>query len=316
VILSQPTIRTASLFGDDEPVLQSHPLLSGVRDGTAVMPRFGDTDVWDFNGVVRRPPNLARSQWKVPFSGALADPAWNLLAREIDAPPQAAPTRLTQSETDDIHPTWSHDGRLLAFSRYNPMDARWELWVMDFPRRTLTCVGPGLFPSFCPVARRQMAEGQPVYTLAYQDHRQRDIPFYSLWTMDVAFRYGKIEAVGAPAEVVASSEWAAITPSWSPSGEYLAFATVRQSPLARAQGRLYRADQVWVVRADGADLTPVTSHAAPNWYPCWAPEDNNPMGRLYFTSSRSGYPNVWSVRPNVPGLMRRYARQGLIPSPR
>lgn len=242
--------------------------------------------------------------------------AWNLLAREIDAPPQAAPARLTQSETDDIHPSWSHDGRLLAFSRYNPMDARWELWVMDFPRRTLACVGPGLFPAFCPVAKRQLAEGQPVYTLAFQNHRQRDIPFYSVWTMEVAFRYGRLEAVGPPVEVVASSDWAAITPAWSPSGDYLAFASVRQSPLARAQARLYRADQIWVVRADGADLTPVTSHAAPNWYPCWAPEENNPMGRLYFTSSRGGYPNVWSVRPNVPGLMQRYARQGLMPSPR
>ncbi|MCX4744512.1 integrase [Kitasatospora sp. NBC_01287] len=83
MILNQPVSRTASLFGDDEPVLQSHPLLSGTHDGTAAMPRFGDTEVWDFNGVVRRPPNLSHCQWRVRFSGELTDPAWNLLAREV-----------------------------------------------------------------------------------------------------------------------------------------------------------------------------------------------------------------------------------------
>ncbi|MFJ8677733.1 integrase [Streptomyces sp. NPDC093589] len=84
--LNQPQLqpRTVPLFGDDEPVLQSHPLLEGVLDGTAAtMPRFGNTEVWDFNGVVRRPPNLPPSQWRVYFSGQLTDPAWNLLAREV-----------------------------------------------------------------------------------------------------------------------------------------------------------------------------------------------------------------------------------------
>ncbi|MFT9790048.1 integrase [Streptomyces rhizosphaericola] len=83
MILNQPAARTESLFGDDEPVLQSHPLLDGARDGTTAMPRFSDTGVWDFNDAVRRPPNLPRCQWKVQFSGELADPAWNLLAREV-----------------------------------------------------------------------------------------------------------------------------------------------------------------------------------------------------------------------------------------
>ncbi|MEU7261687.1 integrase [Streptomyces rimosus] len=83
MIPNQPEARVRSLFGDNEPVLQSHPLLDEARDGTAAMPRFGDTGVWDFNDVIRRPPNLQRCQWKVQFSGELADPAWNLLAREV-----------------------------------------------------------------------------------------------------------------------------------------------------------------------------------------------------------------------------------------
>ncbi|MFB0630573.1 hypothetical protein [Streptomyces sp. AB3(2024)] len=83
MILNQHAARTASLFGDDEPVLQSHPLLGQVRDRSVVPPRFGETVVWDFNDVARRPPNLMRCQWRVQFSGHLTDPAWNLLAREV-----------------------------------------------------------------------------------------------------------------------------------------------------------------------------------------------------------------------------------------
>jgi hypothetical protein len=66
------------LFGDDEPVIQSHSLLDG-----AVVPRFGDTVVWDFNGVVRRPAKLQAAAWRLNFSEELTDPVWNLLAREI-----------------------------------------------------------------------------------------------------------------------------------------------------------------------------------------------------------------------------------------
>jgi hypothetical protein len=78
VKLVQATISAESLFGDAEPVVGSHPLLDG-----ATIPLFGTTTVWDFNGVVRRPANLAPSAWRLNFSAELAVPYWNLLAREL-----------------------------------------------------------------------------------------------------------------------------------------------------------------------------------------------------------------------------------------
>jgi hypothetical protein len=65
-------------FRDDEPVISTHPVLCG-----ACIPAFGDTVVWDFNGVLRRPANLAAAHWKLCFSKELTDPFWNLLAREL-----------------------------------------------------------------------------------------------------------------------------------------------------------------------------------------------------------------------------------------
>lgn len=69
--------RPSAVFADTELVIQSHPGASG--DG----PRFGDTECWELNGVLPRPAKLRASAWRIMFCNGLADPAWNLLAREL-----------------------------------------------------------------------------------------------------------------------------------------------------------------------------------------------------------------------------------------
>ncbi|MEW2522810.1 hypothetical protein [Actinacidiphila alni] len=66
-----------SLFRDDEPVIQSQPLLPGAQS-----PRFGDWDLWDFNGVVERPANRWPTDWRIASLQTMA-PALNLVAREM-----------------------------------------------------------------------------------------------------------------------------------------------------------------------------------------------------------------------------------------
>ncbi|GAB3977511.1 hypothetical protein GCM10029978_067420 [Actinoallomurus acanthiterrae] len=66
----------SGVFADDEPVLQSSPLLPG-----AEIPRFGNTTSWPMRAV-RRPANITPSAWDISFAG-VADPIWNLRAREI-----------------------------------------------------------------------------------------------------------------------------------------------------------------------------------------------------------------------------------------
>ncbi|WP_405797300.1 integrase [Streptomyces longwoodensis] len=83
MILTLPQQRRPSLFRDDEPVAQGRPLLPEAREPGACIPRFGDTVLWDFNGVLKRPANVAASDWKIHFSLELEDPYWNLLAREL-----------------------------------------------------------------------------------------------------------------------------------------------------------------------------------------------------------------------------------------
>ncbi|OAH13499.1 hypothetical protein [Streptomyces jeddahensis] len=71
-----PLAPRSSVFADDEPVLQSLPLLAG-----ASSPTFGESTCWDFNGVLRRPASHLTGQWRLPFTDLSL--GQNLLAREL-----------------------------------------------------------------------------------------------------------------------------------------------------------------------------------------------------------------------------------------
>ncbi|WP_433317927.1 hypothetical protein [Micromonospora chersina] len=68
--------RPSAFYRNDEPVVQSHPMLPG-----AVAPRFGDTHCWDLNGVVYKAPSHASAAIRVLFRDL--DLTWNLMAREL-----------------------------------------------------------------------------------------------------------------------------------------------------------------------------------------------------------------------------------------
>ncbi|WP_103349886.1 hypothetical protein [Amycolatopsis sp. CA-128772] len=68
----------SATFADTEAALQSHSGLNSEH-----VPQFGNTVLWDLNGVLRRPANVSAGAWKLVFSGPLTDPSWNLVAREL-----------------------------------------------------------------------------------------------------------------------------------------------------------------------------------------------------------------------------------------
>ncbi len=228
----------------------------------------------------------------------------DILVQKALATRDTRPTQLTRDSNHDVHPTWSNDQKFLAFSRFNSMDGQWQIWVMDYHTRTVSNITEGLFPEFRPIPEQD--KDGTVYTIAYQRSRKRDIPWYSIWTISIRMnKNGAVEAVGSPKEIIANHQWAAITPAWSPDGQYLTFASVRKSPISQWQGRIYKADDIWVIRIDGTDLTQITRHSAPDWDPWWAMDKDDPKGpgRIYFNSERTGTANIWSVRPMVAGML-------------
>lgn len=132
-----------SIFTVDELVIQSHPLLAD-----AVSPKFGQTDVWDFNGVVRRNANLPECQWRARFNKALDDPQWNLTARElamimanprheavIDARIHLPPTPF---DLGTIISSLSHLRLLARWAQDNELPAQLRNWSATDLRRFIT----------------------------------------------------------------------------------------------------------------------------------------------------------------------------------
>jgi integrase len=136
----QPHQHTSSIFDADDPVIGSHPLLTG-----AAVPRFGVTDQWNLNGVIRRPARLPACAWTLVFSDELTQPAWNLLAREISMilfnPHHPAVTTAGLSlKPAPAHPTTviselSHLRRIARWAHANDITAHLSGWQEHDLRR-------------------------------------------------------------------------------------------------------------------------------------------------------------------------------------
>jgi hypothetical protein len=79
-------------------------------------------------------------------------------------------------------------------------------------------------------------------------------------------------------------------PDWSPDGTRLAFQTNRGSELLR----------IYVVRADGSGLRPLTAERGEASEPAWAPDGQS----IAFTSDLDGDEDIYVMRPDGSGLRK------------
>lgn len=157
MILTLPQQRHPSLFLNDEPVVQGQPLLPEARKPGAYVPRFGDTVLWNFNGVLKRPANVAPSSWKIHFSLELEDLYWNLLARELTMITfnQRHPAVLKSgvileglTSPRSLAQATSHLRTLARWARKNGLAAYPDGWtVEDLRQRIASMATDGLAPA-------------------------------------------------------------------------------------------------------------------------------------------------------------------------
>jgi TolB protein len=187
----------------------------------------------------------------------------------------AKPIQLTNSPSDDVHPSWSPDGMRIVYSSYNPKAARWELMVITLGRQgwEITALNvEGLFPAWQPV------EGSE--TIVFQKPRGRSPSLYGLWTVTSD---GK-----QLTEIVDSTAFGAVTPAWSRDGKWIVFSSVPADSASEG-----RAGNLWLVGADGKPMAKISEGTAPEYSPACAPD-----GTIYFTTLRNGAKNIWSLTPD------------------
>ena len=199
-----------------------------------------------------------------------------------------AKRQISFSDLDEISPDFSPDGKKLAYVSYG-VDGG-NIWIYDFDSGAFTTLGMGEFPRFSP-------DGQHI---VYQKVASKRDRYYSIWTVEVDG--------SSDTQIVRGNDWSAITPDWSPDGDYIIFASsankFRKYKYKRKKSKdLVRSEakgtDIWVVKTDGTGLTQLTRSKGSDWYPKWSPE-----GVIYFCSDRrlgtkplSRASNIWSFVP-------------------
>ena len=200
---------------------------------------------------------------------------WDLYLQEIGG---GQPIKLTDSPTSDLHPSFSPDGTKLVYCSYGAQSGQWELVVIDLQRpQDRRFLSHGLFPNWSPKGDK----------IVFQRSRARGTRWFSVWTLDIDAQGNAVR----PTEIAASRNAAAITPHWSPDGQYLAFCTVLD-PQNQKQERPSQAD-IWITTADGRGRVNLTNSPFASVQPVWAPD-----GTIYFVANRApqGVENIWSIR--------------------
>jgi Tol biopolymer transport system component len=180
----------------------------------------------------------------------------------------------------DWSPAWSPDGRFLYFS--SNRSGGFSLWRVAIDEDSGRTRGA---PVAVPIPRPGMGH---VSVSADGTSIAMSSNAMSGGIEALAFDAAR-GAVGTRRLVAKSSETTA-SPSVSPDGQWIAFASQLQD------GQ----EDLWVVRTDGTSLRQVTNDAARDRRPVWSADGT----RLLFYSDRSGRYQVWTIAADGGGMMQ------------
>ena len=189
--------------------------------------------------------------------------------------------RLTNTDFAEWYPSWSPDGKRIAFTSSGAMDtAGWYIYVVDADGKNLqrlTHPDGGWYPSWSPDSQRiafvsgRNAFGNEIYVM---------------------------DADGSNQQRLTDSPGHAIQPSWSPDGERIAFVSRREE--ADWKGEIY------VMDADGKNQRRLTRTPAHDWHPSWLPDGE----RIAFVSHRDGNYEIYTMNVNGVRQIRRLTKDG------
>ena len=212
--------------------------------------------------------------------------------------------RLTASPRNEFSPSWSPDGRRIAYRVNPPRGDTGDIWVMRADgsgKRNLTRT-PGIAdwsPAFSPDGTRiAFFSAMDVWIMRSDGTARRNVTRngalneYPTWSPNgrhLAFnshRDGQFEVYRSTASGMrqrnltrdpANDKW----PAWSPDGRHIAFASDRAG-----------SDDVFVMRADGSDVRNLTRTVElEESHPAWMPD-----GRLsYSRHGQTGPIELWAI---------------------
>ena len=184
------------------------------------------------------------------------------------------PQNLTNNPGNDISPSWSPDGKRIAFSSdrdWDKGDHNSEIYVMDAdgrnPQNLTNDLNADYSPSWYPDGKRI------VFSSRRDGHFENEFGITEeIYVMD---------ADGGNQQRLTENRKNDWHPSWSPDGKRIAFAADRK-------GR-FENFEIYVMDADGGNQQRLTENRVYDYSPSWSPDGK----RIAFTSERDGNSEIY-----------------------
>ena len=239
-----------------------------------VSQRTGHKEIWvmDYDGAnqhaltnlgsISLSPRVSPDGSRVAFS-SLAKTGWEILMYSLDLNRMVTFPKFGGTNAS---PAWSPDGTKLAFSSSRSGDP--EIYIVDASGGNLKRITAIKGPDVAPAWNRKTG-AQIVWVSG-----RSGLP--EIYLMD---------AEGTNVQRL-TDEGYAVSPSWSPNGQFLAFSWIRHyGPGAPGAQDIYLMDIVskqWVQ---------LTHDGGKNDFPCWSADGRH----LVFQSNRSGSMQIWTM---------------------
>lgn len=237
--------------------------------------RGGSKEIWqmDYDGANQKQlthlgsialsPHVSPDGSRVAFSGVTKDAGWQILMYSLDL---GRLVNFARFPGDNYSPAWASNGQELAFS--SSRTGNTEIYTVSSAggnlRRLTENKGPDVSPTWNPKTNAQIAwvsgrTGLPqIYTMASD---------------------------GTNASRLTDQGYA-VSPSWSPNGQFLAFAWVRHyGPGAPG------ASDIYVMDVASKQWAQLTHDGGRNDFPSWSPDGRH----IVFQSNRTGKVQIWSM---------------------
>ncbi len=260
----------------DEIIFRLGGGLQGIAESKIyfVSSRSGTKEIWqmDYDGANQKQithigtmalsPHVSPDGSRIALS-AVSNVEWQILMYSLELNRQVGFPRF---QGTNLSPAWSSDGKLLAFSSSRSGDS--EIYVVDItgsnPRRITNTKGPDVSPTWNPKTNAEIAwvsgrTGLPqIYTMASDGTNV----------------------------VRVTDQGYAVSPSWSPNGQFLAFAWIRHyGPGAPG------ASDIYVMDLASKQWVQLTHDGGRNDFPTWSPDGRH----IAFQSNRTGKTQIWSM---------------------
>ena len=178
--------------------------------------------------------------------------------------------RLTNNRADDWFPSWSPDGRRIAFISErdghpdrNPGWFTSEIYVMDADGGNLQNLtnhpSDDRSPSWSPDGKR----------IVFESDRDGNPDIYVM------------DADGGNQQRLTENRNNDGDPSWSPDGERIVFSAQREG---HVENKFGITDEIYVMDADGGNQQRLTDNRNNDWDPVWSPDGK----RIAFMADRKG----------------------------